>query len=111
MLTPSQGKKAPLPPCAFLHKDVAKKALAVGYLCKYNKRKAQSWAKTTIVSGVVGHLAPIEPTANPNTLWARAYGRVQTMVFNGEPFFGQDRINTLRWRLDKVGVPQKGSLT
>lgn len=29
---------------------------------------------------------------------------VPTMVFNGEPFFGQDRMDTLRWRLEKVGV-------
>lgn len=32
---------------------------------------------------------------------------VPTMVFEGEPFFGQDRIETLRWRLDKVGVPKR----
>ncbi|GAA6154160.1 2-hydroxychromene-2-carboxylate isomerase [Pseudoteredinibacter isoporae] len=29
---------------------------------------------------------------------------VPTMVFNGEPFFGQDRIDTLRWRLDQQGL-------
>lgn len=29
---------------------------------------------------------------------------VPTMVFNGEPFFGQDRIETLRWRLDEAGL-------
>ena len=29
---------------------------------------------------------------------------VPTMVFKGEPFFGQDRIDTLRWRLEKVGL-------
>ncbi len=29
---------------------------------------------------------------------------VPTMVVNGEPFFGQDRIDTLRWRLDKLGL-------
>jgi 2-hydroxychromene-2-carboxylate isomerase len=32
---------------------------------------------------------------------------VPTMVFDGEPFFGQDRIDTLRWRLDKAGVPKR----
>lgn len=26
---------------------------------------------------------------------------VPTMVFRDEPFFGQDRVNTLRWRLDQ----------
>ncbi len=29
---------------------------------------------------------------------------VPTMVFDGEPFFGQDRIDTLRWRLENVGL-------
>ena len=29
---------------------------------------------------------------------------VPTSVFNGEPFFGQDRFETLRWRLDKQGL-------
>ena len=29
---------------------------------------------------------------------------VPTMVFNGEPFFGQDRIETLRWRLAQEGL-------
>ncbi|MAZ88496.1 MAG: disulfide bond formation protein DsbA [Cellvibrionaceae bacterium] len=29
---------------------------------------------------------------------------VPTMAFNNEPFYGQDRINTLRWRLDQAGL-------
>lgn len=29
---------------------------------------------------------------------------VPTMVVRGEPFFGQDRIDTLRWRLDQYGL-------
>ncbi|MDA1369696.1 MAG: DsbA family protein [Proteobacteria bacterium] len=29
---------------------------------------------------------------------------VPTLVFQGEPFFGQDRIDTLRWRLDQQGL-------
>ena len=33
---------------------------------------------------------------------------VPTFVFNGEPFFGQDRIETLRWRLDKLGLHKEG---
>lgn len=32
---------------------------------------------------------------------------VPTMAFNGEPFFGQDRADTLRWRLEKAGVPKR----
>jgi len=32
---------------------------------------------------------------------------VPTCVFNNEPFFGQDRIDTLRWRLDQAGVAKR----
>ncbi|MEO0962758.1 MAG: DsbA family protein [Pseudomonadota bacterium] len=32
---------------------------------------------------------------------------VPTMVFEGEPFFGQDRVDTLRWRLEQKGVPAR----
>ena len=32
---------------------------------------------------------------------------VPTFVVNGEPFFGQDRIETLRWRLEKLGLRRR----
>ena len=32
---------------------------------------------------------------------------VPLMVFEGEPFFGQDRIDLLEWRLQRAGVPAK----
>lgn len=34
---------------------------------------------------------------------------VPTMVFEGEPFFGQDRIDTLRWHLENRGLSNDGS--
>lgn len=45
--------------------------------------------------------------ANHEALDTAGHWGVPTMVFEGEPFFGQDRIETLRWRLDKVGVPRR----
>ena len=33
---------------------------------------------------------------------------VPLMVFEGEPFFGQDRIDLLEWRLEKAGVARRG---
>ena len=45
--------------------------------------------------------------ANHAALDASGHWGVPTMVFNGEPFFGQDRIDTLRWRLEKSGVPRR----
>jgi hypothetical protein len=29
------------------------------------------------------------------------------MVFNGEPFFGQDRFDLLRWRLQNNGLTRR----
>ena len=45
--------------------------------------------------------------ANQEGLDASGHWGVPTMVFNGEPFFGQDRVETLRWRLDQAGVPKR----
>jgi hypothetical protein len=29
------------------------------------------------------------------------------MVFNGEPFFGQDRFDLLRWRMQRNGLARR----
>ncbi|MEE4110630.1 MAG: DsbA family protein [Halieaceae bacterium] len=51
---------------------------------------------------------PLETVeANEAALAAAGHWGVPTMVFEGEPFFGQDRIDTLRWRLDQKGVPRR----
>ena len=42
-----------------------------------------------------------EVARNQNDLDAAGGWGVPTMVVRGEPFFGQDRIETLRWRLDQ----------
>jgi len=44
---------------------------------------------------------------NHAALEAAGHWGVPTCVFNNEPFFGQDRIDTLRWRLDQVGVARR----
>jgi 2-hydroxychromene-2-carboxylate isomerase len=51
--------------------------------------------------------AMAEVETNHELLEAAHHWGVPTMVFKGEPFFGQDRIDTLRWRLDQAGVPRK----
>ena len=45
-----------------------------------------------------------EIARNQDALDAAGHWGVPTMVFRGEPFFGQDRIDTLRWRLDGAGL-------
>ena len=44
-----------------------------------------------------------EVDENHAALEAAGHWGVPTMVLDGEPFFGQDRIETLRWRLEKKG--------
>jgi len=48
------------------------------------------------------HLEEIQQ--NQNDLDAAGHWGVPTMVVRGEPFFGQDRIDTLRWRLAQYGI-------
>lgn len=43
-----------------------------------------------------------EISANQDALEAAGHWGVPTYVFNNEPYFGQDRIELLRWRLDKA---------
>ncbi len=47
---------------------------------------------------------PIAVRANQAALDASGHWGVPTMVFEGEPFFGQDRNGTLRWRLGTAGL-------
>lgn len=51
------------------------------------------------------HMAEIE--RNQAELDASGHWGVPTLVFKGEPFFGQDRVDTLRWRLDQAGVARR----
>ena len=45
-----------------------------------------------------------EITANETALTEAGHWGVPTLVFRGEPFFGQDRIEDLRWRLGQRGL-------
>jgi 2-hydroxychromene-2-carboxylate isomerase len=47
-------------------------------------------------------LAEVE--TNQHALAEAGHWGVPTMVLRDEPFFGQDRIDTLRWRLDQYGL-------
>ena len=47
--------------------------------------------------------------ANNEALEEHHWG-VPVMVFNNEPFFGQDRIELLRWRLEKNGLKPRSEV-
>jgi 2-hydroxychromene-2-carboxylate isomerase len=46
---------------------------------------------------------------NQNALEKAGHWGVPTMVFRGEPFFGQDRIELLVWRLRQHGLAERGA--
>jgi 2-hydroxychromene-2-carboxylate isomerase len=52
-----------------------------------------------------GHDASL--AANDASLRASGHWGVPTMVFKGEPFFGQDRFDVLLWRLKQ----EEGNIT
>lgn len=83
---------------------------------------AQDWNEGEKLAGAVARagleLAELEAAlatydamtiveANHAALEAAGGWGVPTMVFKDEPFFGQDRIDTLRWRLAQAGVPKR----
>ena len=45
--------------------------------------------------------------ANQQAQTAGGHWGVPLMVVDGEPFFGQDRIDLLEWRLGELGVARK----
>ncbi len=47
--------------------------------------------------------------ANQADLEAAGHWGVPTMVFRGEPFFGQDRIDLLVWRLRQYGLRERAA--
>jgi len=47
-------------------------------------------------------------SANDRALRASGHWGVPTMVFEGEPFFGQDRFDVLLWRLRQRGLSPRG---
>ena len=49
--------------------------------------------------------------ANQAALEEAGHWGVPTMVFNGEPFFGQDRIDLLKWRLEQNGLAKRTAST
>jgi 2-hydroxychromene-2-carboxylate isomerase len=48
-----------------------------------------------------------EIAANQAELEAAGHWGVPTLVFEGEPFFGQDRIEMVRWRMEQKGLERR----
>jgi 2-hydroxychromene-2-carboxylate isomerase len=54
------------------------------------------------IADPVSHRATVD--ANQEALAQAGHWGVPTFAFEGEPFFGEDRIDTLRWRLGERGL-------
>ena len=48
-----------------------------------------------------------EIASNQEALEAAGHWGVPTLVFDGEPFFGQDRIEMVRWRMEQQGLAKR----
>ena len=48
-----------------------------------------------------------EIAANQDALEAAGHWGVPTLVFEGEPFFGQDRIAMAQWRMEQKGLTER----
>ncbi|MDN3645171.1 DsbA family protein [Pontixanthobacter aestiaquae] len=48
-----------------------------------------------------------EIAANQDALEAAGHWGVPTLVFEGEPFFGQDRIEMVLWRMNEKGLTER----
>ena len=48
-----------------------------------------------------------EIAANQQALEAAGHWGVPTLVFDGEPFFGQDRIEMVQWRMEQKGLEKR----
>ena len=48
-----------------------------------------------------------EIAANQDALEAAGHWGVPTLVFDEEPFFGQDRIDMVKWRMEQKGLVKK----
>ena len=48
-----------------------------------------------------------EIAANQQALEAAGHWGVPTLVFDGEPFFGQDRIEMVLWRMNEKGLAER----
>jgi len=63
-------------------------------------------------SAVAAHVTELDAIveANERALEAAGHWGVPTMVFRGEPFFGQDRVELLVWRLRQHGLRPRASV-
>ena len=71
------------------------------------ERAGCDWA--TLVAKADNEADRLDQVLDQNSMDLEAAGHwgVPTVVFNGEPFFGQDRLDMLLWRLKRKGLQRR----
>jgi 2-hydroxychromene-2-carboxylate isomerase len=78
-----------------------------GHLAAAARRAACDLAEMDATIGRDAQRLDAVITQNQADLEAAGHWGVPTMVFNGEPFFGQDRIDLLVWRMRQHGLRER----
>ncbi len=78
-------------------------------LARAAERAGLDLAAMDVAIAVPGATHAVEIEANQQALTAAGHWGVPTFVFYGEPFFGEDRIDTLRWQLGRRGLARHGA--
>lgn len=68
------------------------------------ERAGLDLAELDVEVSVEAEALDAEIAANQDTLEAAGHWGVPTLVFEGEPFFGQDRIEMAKWRMEQKGL-------
>ncbi|MBU2588142.1 MAG: DsbA family protein [Alphaproteobacteria bacterium] len=70
-------------------------------------RAGLDWAKLEAEVAAEPDALDSEIAANQAALEAAGHWGVPTLVFEGEPFFGQDRIDMVKWRMEQKGLARR----
>lgn len=72
------------------------------------ERAGLDWAELAAEVAAEPDTLDEEIAANQAALEAAGHWGVPTLVFDGEPFFGQDRIDMVQWRMTQKGLVRRG---
>ena len=78
-----------------------------GHLAGAAARAGLDWAELEREAEEDGAALDAEIAANQSALEAAGHWGVPTLVFQGEPFFGQDRIDVAVWRMKQAGLAKR----
>ncbi len=77
------------------------------HLADASARAGLDWAAIEAEAAGEPDALDSEIAANQAALEAAGHWGVPTLVFEGEPFFGQDRIEMVKWRMEQQGLARR----